>query len=122
MPTSTSTRGAIVVGFETIARRIVVMVTFLIDLLYAGLAPVLHFLLQLGAAPRIDRVRLHGIHARAELNGALVRLGAWNEERERWQIAHAERTLLLRTENVHALSDNEPEAIASRDELYMGNS
>lgn len=29
-----------------------------------------------------------------------------------WQVVHAERTLLLRTTNLHALSDDEPEAIA----------
>jgi hypothetical protein len=63
---------------------------------------------------RVGRwVRIVGLTTRAELNGAVVRLGAWHEERERWQVAHAAQTLLLRTQNVHALSDDELEAIAA---------
>ena len=35
-------------------------------------------------------VRLVGLTVRVELNGAVVRLGAWHEERERWQVRQAD--------------------------------
>lgn len=64
-------------------------------------------------------VRVVGLTARAELNGALARLGAWDEARQRWPAHFEDAPRLLRTQNLHALRDDEPDAIAAEAAAQM---
>ena len=66
--------------------------------------------------------RIHGLTARPTLNGALVRLGTWHDDRGRWEAwrfdAPRERGVLVRAENLHvddeARHATELEDIAAR--------
>lgn len=55
-------------------------------------------------------VRVLGLMSKSNLNGVVARLGAWNAEKSRWQLAHGGRILLVRERNVWPLSQAETRA------------